>query len=169
MIRRWNLTILIIICAFVLGVGAGYAYRDQFGAGVIVTNAPTDGELEAQLFESHVAELLKPTSGLDAATASSAIYTVTGRLVSKQHNQLEVEVPNSAMPDDDTLTFLITDQTTYAALKPADVSADPTALPTEENLNLSDLAVGDTISVYTLEDLLSTTEWHITKVQRLNN
>lgn len=169
MIRRWNLTILIILLAFVVGIGIGYVYRDRYSKLL-----PNEAELEReqadlsqQLFRTEVSELLRPETGLEAFAGTSEVYNFTGRITTLAGSNLTLEEPSDATPTADEIDFLLTNETIYVTL---DVVEDENGLPQtlETELNRSDLNLGDIVAITTAEDMKTATERHVTKVQKIN-
>ncbi|HBY73893.1 MAG TPA: hypothetical protein DEG44_04335 [Candidatus Kerfeldbacteria bacterium] len=163
-IRRWNLTIILIITAFVLGVVAGYVYRDRF-SWFLPNKAElerTEPDIEAEIFQAEIEDILRPDTGIDAASGVSEVFAFTGSVQSLTLDGIVVENPDGA------IDFILTDTTRFAALSSF---IDQYGLPdtAETDITLADIAVGDLVSVYTIEDIRTAEERHVTLVQKLNN
>ena len=164
MIRRWNLTIILIITAFVLGVVAGYIYRDRF-SWLLPNQAKlerTEPDIEAAIFESTIEEILRPDTANEAVLEPSEVFAFTGSVQSLSADRIVVENPDGA------IDFILTATTRFAALSPI---IDENGLPgsAETDMTRSSIAVGDLVSVYTAEDIRTASERHVTLVHKLNN
>ncbi|MBI4407600.1 MAG: hypothetical protein HY565_03820, partial [Candidatus Kerfeldbacteria bacterium] len=167
MIRRWNLTIIIIITAFVLGVVSGYTYRDRFSR-LSLQQAKldrTEPDISQDIFRTEVAELLTPKTSVEATTGVDEVYAFTGRIIALTTTLMTVEQPNETTPTLDAIDFILTDTTSYKALT---IITDVNGLPgsVEADLTQSELSIGDIVTVYTVEDIVTATERHVVTVQR---
>ncbi len=169
-IRRWNLTILIILLAFVVGIGIGYTYRDRFSSLLPNTTEldRTQPDISQELFRTEVSEMLKPETGLEATSGQAEVYNFTGRVAALSGNQLTLEVPSDATPTEDAIDFTLTEGTIYVSL---DVLTDENGLPAavEDEISRADLSIGDMVNVQTSEDIKTATERHVLKLQQLVN
>lgn len=168
MLRRWNLTVLIIILAFVVGTGVGYIYRDRFSWLLPNTNnlERNQPDISQEIFRTEVSELLKPTSGSEATTGVSEVYSFTGRIYALSSSALTVEQPNDTTDTLDAIDFILTDTTRYETVQAVtDVNGLPGTVMSP--ITGSDLSVDDIVAVYTLEDIKTSTEHHATVVQKI--
>lgn len=169
-IRHWNLTIIIVITAFVLGVVAGYTYRDRFSwlNPDWAELDRTEPDISQEIFRTEVAEILKPKTGLEATSGANEVYAFTGRIIALTSTLITVEQPNETTPTLDAIDFILTDTTSYQALT---IVTDANGLPGSVGTDLapSDLNIGDIVTVYSAEDIITATERHVVTVQKLNH
>lgn len=166
-IRRWNLTILLIITAGVFGFITGYVWRDRFTNWYAKDRlTQTQPDISGQLFEDNVAELLKPETATEATHQATEQYSFTGRIQNLSENEIIIENPDDTMADADSLNFLLTDETVYSQLQ--STINDAGIITTNDTpLSRIDIAVNDIITVYTEEDIRTATERRLTKVERI--
>lgn len=164
MIRRWNLTIILIVTAFVLGVVAGYTYRDRFSR--LLPNPAelerTEPDIEQAIFETEIKDILRPDSGLEAVVTPSEVYAFTGYIRALSTTNITVEEPDGA------IDFILTDTTRYTVLE---TFINDYGLPDSKQTDIAftDLALDDLVTVYTAEDIRTASERQVTLVQKLNN
>lgn len=170
MIRHWNFTIILIVTAFVLGVVAGYTYRDRFSwlNPDWAELDRTEPDISQEIFRTEVAEILKPKSGLEATTGINEVYAFTGRVMALTSTVITVEQPNETTPTLDAIDFILTDETQFKTLT---VVTDENGLPgsIETDLDQSQLTIGDIVTVYTSEDIITSSEHHVVTVQKISN
>lgn len=163
-IRRWNLTIILIVTAFVLGVVSGYTYRDRF-SWLLPNTAElerTEPDIEQAIFEAEIKDILRPDTGAEAADGSSEIYDFTGRVRAIATDGITVEEP------DGTIDFILTETTRYATVE-FFTNADGAPDTKETPLTYSDITLDNLVVVYTVEDIRTASERHVILVQKLNN
>lgn len=170
MIRHWNLTIIIVITAFVLGVVAGYTYRDRFSwlNPDWAELDRTEPDISQEIFRTEVAEILKPKTGLEATSGANEVYAFTGRVIALTSTLITVEQPNETTPTLDAIDFILTEETKFKTLT---VVTDENGLPgsIETDLDQSQLTIGDIVTVYTIEDIITSSEHQVVTVQKLSN
>lgn len=170
MIRRWNLTIILIVTAFVLGVVAGYVYRDRFSWLLLDTDEleRTEPNISEKIFRTEIENILRPETANEAVTEPAEVYSFTGRIIAISSTAITVEQPSDATETLDAIDFILTNATRYAELQ---TFINEYGLPdsSETALNSTDLAVGDLVSVYTEEDIRTAPERRVIAVHKLNN
>lgn len=167
MIRRWNLTILLIIAAGVFGFIAGYVWRDQFTNWYAKDRlAETEPDISGQIFKNNVAQLLKPETASEAVYQAAEQYSFTGRILSLSDDEIVIESPDDTAPTEDSLNFLLTDETVYSQLQ-STIDEAGIIITNDSPLSRIDIAVNDIVTVYTQENIRTTTERHLTKVERI--
>ncbi len=159
-----------MITAFVLGVVSGYTYRDRFSwlNPDWAELDRTEPDISQEIFRTEVAEILKPKTGLEATSGANEVYAFTGRVIALTATLITVEQPTGTTDTLDAIDFILTDTTSYKALT---ILTDVNGLPgsVEADLAQSELVIGDIVTVYTVEDIITATERHVVTVQKLNN
>lgn len=165
MIRRWNLTILIIILAFVVGFGLGYVYRDRFSLWLMHNSNSNQPNIAQDIFRTEVEDLLRPETA-DMATSNAGAYSFTGRVYRLNNDSITVEQPDDATTTLDAIDFMVNDQTRYESAKGI---IDPNGVPDTETAQITshDIAVGDIVTIYTLDDMRETETYQATVVQKI--
>lgn len=165
-IRRWNLTILIIILAFVVGFGLGYLYRDRFSFWILRnTSNRNEPNIAQDIFRTEVTDLLRPETAEEAANTVGA-YSFTGRVYAFTGTILTVEQPDDSTDTLDAIDFTVSDATRYESAKGI---VDSNGIPdTETNLITSgEISAGDIVTVYTLENMRESEVYQATVVQKI--
>lgn len=165
--QRWNLTILLIVCAAVFGFMAGYVYRDRF------TNwyqkdqiAEQQPDISGQILNASIQEILQPETSNDAVTQPAEVYSFTGYIRSISADTITVERPDDTTEGADAIDFILTESTSYTAIR-TESDAIGVITKIDEPLSRYDLTIGDIVAVYSIEDIASASERHLTKVERI--
>lgn len=168
MLHRWNFSIILIITAFVVGAAAGYVYRDRYSWLLpnFANLERTEPDIAADIARTNIEDILRPDSGLEASSGESSIYSFTGTVLAVSASSLTVDQPTDATDTVDAIDFILTPETIYVT---AVAGMDENGLPglTETEIDGNTLQVGDIVSVYTLEDIRTSSELHVSKVQQL--
>lgn len=146
-----------------LGVVAGYTYRDRFSRLLVDTAAleRTEPDIAEDIFRAEIADILRPETGLEAVTQPSEVYAFTGRVQAITADSITVAEPDGA------IDFILTADTSYVALE---TFTNTDGLPDSQQtpLTYTDIKLDDFVSVYTVEDIKTAPERHVHTVQKLN-
>ena len=167
MLHRWNLSIILIITAFVFGGMCGYIYRDRFSW--LLPNFAhldrTQADIGGDIARTSIEDILRPDSGIAATTGQAEVYSFTGGILAVNSESITVNQPTDETETIDAIDFILTPETVYVS---AQAIADENGLPglAETTIDQSALTTGDLVTVYTREDIRSANERHVTKVQQ---
>lgn len=160
----WTFTIIGIIFACLLGFGLGYLVRDQFepASPYDIGDQPN---ISQDIIEQQITDALSIVEP-DATSSFKELYVYSGYVRSKTSSTLLVEYPDANTEYPDQLTFQLSKDTVYLETI---AQRDANGLPGRDETELSydDIAVGDIVTVYTNEDILTNDERTVNRVQRL--
>lgn len=149
---------------------AGYTYRDRFSwlNPDWAELDRTEPDISQEIFRTEVAEILKPKTGLEATSGANEVYAFTGRVLALTSTLITVEQSNETTPTLDAIDFILTEETKFKTLT---IVTDENGLPgsIETDLDQSQLTIGDIVTVYTIADIITSSEHQVVTVQKLSN
>jgi hypothetical protein len=156
------------VAAAVFGFMAGYIYRDRFSNWYqkerIVEQQP---DISGQIMNASIQDILQPKTAAEAVADSSAVYSFTGYVRALEQNAITVERSDDTTEGTDAIDFILTDSTVYSDIR-TEIDATGVINRVDDAITQAHLGLGDIVTVYSLEDIRTAAERHITKVERIS-
>lgn len=174
----WTFTIIIVIFMTVLGYVAGYSYRNYLAQQHAVEVNTTSPDIADAILEQQVVESLSGNIGGDNSAedsngetiviaAPTELYTFTGYVFAIDGTSVLVDHPSDATNIEDVLSFQLQGNTVYTTLT-STTDATGFSRTIENESTLDTIAVGDIVTVYTLENILESETRTAQKIQKID-
>ena len=165
----WTFAAIAALIAGIMGYVLGYSnqWQNQPSAQTADYTDQSVGSasIEEGLYTEQIVAALSPEP---VEADSPPIHSFTGYIETLADGSISVHHPESDTEWKDTLQFKLTTTTTMAAIEPNPAEATGSYVPhTERDITITDLAVGDIVTVYTAEDILTADTLVATKIQQI--
>ena len=162
----WTLLAISLLAVAAISFMFGYTYRANTDLPLVVD--ANQSNVTGKILNQQIQDALQPKTGPEVVSAPSELHVYTGYVRAKSIAAITVEKPDATTDWPDSLTFDLEDTTAYARLN---ITTDSAGLPVnlEDALTLTDVTVGDIVTVYCNEDIRTADTLVATKVQILGN